>query len=132
MFLFNALLFAVSFAGLRKGEEKWFTFSLADSYERQILNGEGALNLSEYREKIREEGLTIHHLEVQRKIIVLEDEEALKGWIREEIAPFMGIENDELFVEIYFTRMKEIGWAQLENGRIWFPREKLVVLLSRE
>jgi hypothetical protein len=95
------------------------------------MGGEGALSLRGYRELFESQGFKIGHWEIQRKIIILKDLDALKEWIALEMAPRLGVQGDPKFVETYFDSMQKMGWMELEEGRIGFPEEKLKVLLYK-
>jgi hypothetical protein len=131
MIITNLLfLFTTIFGNLKEGEERWITLPLAESYEYQILEGKGALQLREYKKIFSEQGLVVKHMEIQRKLMVFKDEEALKQWIRLELAPCFE-EDSEQFVNNYVALMQERGWLDFGDGKIRFPRQQLHVFLSR-
>jgi hypothetical protein len=130
MFLSN-LIFLFMIFDLKAGEERWMTLPLAESYEYQILEGKGALELREYKKIFQEKELTIQHMEIQRELMVFDDEESLKEWIRLEVAPHVEWGTEEHFVDDYFAVMQEKGWLDFGDGKIRFPRQQLRVLLSQ-
>ncbi|MDN3507982.1 MAG: hypothetical protein P0S94_03565 [Simkaniaceae bacterium] len=108
---------------LDTGKKQWMTLPLAESYEYKIINGKGALYLHEYRKLFSDLGLKIHHLEIKEKLVVFEDQEALRSWVNLEIAPTCGTDR-------YIMIMEEKGWLKFKDGKIRFPRQQLRVLLS--
>lgn len=123
---------SLELSGFQAGEEKWISLPLKDSCEYKVLEGKGALSISEYRQMFQEKGLFIEHMEIQRRILNFEDETALKSWILTEMAPQVGREGDKSFVEEYFLRMQSLGWVNSEDPHIRLPCKYLFVLLSKK
>ena len=71
-------------------------------------------------------------MEIHREVIQFEDKAAVKEWIRTEMAPKLGKHENELFVEEYFGRMETKGWLNAKDGKIRFPRQQLLVLLTNK
>jgi len=133
MFLIKAIfLLSITFIIPAYTKEEWIILPLADSYEHEILNGEGALTMHQYWESFRSEGAEILHLEVQKELAIFKNEEDLKKWIGSELAPLVEAEKNPQFIEKTFILMKEHGWITLEEGKIAFPRKTLLVLLKKE
>jgi hypothetical protein len=128
--MINSLIFALSCLDLQPGEEKWIHAPIRDSYEYQIVNGEGALSIPEYRSLFESKRLKIRHLEVERKLIFFNNTAELKEWIRTEMAPQFNEEGNERFVEDYFELMQQKGFFE-NQGKIGFPRQSILVLLTR-
>lgn len=127
MFLIKLFLMSMAF-----GETRWVTLPLADSYEHEIIGGEGAYTVDEYRCIFFEENLLVHHMEVQHDILCFRDENALKYWIQLEMAPRLGKSNDEEFIQNYLLQVKRRGYLDVGDGAIRFPRKQLLVLLEAQ
>lgn len=128
--MINSLIYVISLLDLQNGETKWIAAPLANSYEYKIIDGTGALSVSEYRQLFHDKGLRAEHLEVKRDLKTFVDEEELKKWIRIGMAGQFGEEGNERFVQDYFNLMKERGLMEL-NGKIGFPHKRLFVLIRK-
>jgi hypothetical protein len=127
---FVLLLCNLMFLSPSQGEERWMNFPLADSYEHEIIQGEGAYSVDEYRKIFFERGLVVRHLEVQHDMRRFRDIDELKQWIAYEMAPRLGRTDDPYFVESYFELLQTCGWLDLGDGVIRFPYKQLLVLLE--
>lgn len=115
---------------LQAGETKWVRAPLADSYEHQIIEGQGALSILQYRQYFIDNNLILSHLEVEHDLQLFKNEEELKEWIGSEMARRLDEEGNERFVEDYFALIKEKGLLTFQ-GKIGFPRKQILVLLSK-
>ncbi len=130
--LINLIILIHTLEKMLPGEEKWLNLPLADSYEYEVMEEKNAYTTQEYRKIFLEEGFSIEHLEVKHEMALFQKEEDLKNWIHKELAPHIDPVSDALFTESHFEKMKETGWMISENGQIFFPRKKLLVLIKKE
>ncbi|PWU13690.1 MAG: hypothetical protein C5B45_05720 [Chlamydiae bacterium] len=133
VFLFLLLSkLSLELSGFQPGEERWISLPLKDSCEYKVLQGKGALSISEYRQVFQEKGFFIEHMEINHKILDFKNETALKSWILTEMAPQVGREGDTSFVEEYFLQMQSLGWISSKDPHIRLPCKHLCVLLSKK
>jgi len=125
--IFSFILFASALLkpipDLEPGKMQWVTIPLADSPEYKICEGKGALHLQQYKKLFTKAGIRVHRLEVERKLLVFEDEEALKAWVCKEL-PFDP--------DTYYLLMPKNGWPDFHDGKIRIPQKKLRALLSTQ
>jgi len=114
-----------------KDGRNYLSLPLADSYEYQILNGEGALRLEEYKQIFIQKEISVYATEIQRKLMVFDNEDSLRQWILSEMLPInIEKENIDQFVNDYINAVKERGYLDFGDGKIRFPRKKLLVILD--
>lgn len=125
--IFSFILFASALfkplPDLKPGIKQWVTLPLADSPEYKICGGKGALHLQQYKKLFTKAGICVHRLEIERTLLVFDDEEALKTWVRKTLP---------CNPDVYYLLMPKNGWPDFHDGKIRIPQKKLRALLSTQ